>query len=163
MPYQQPNYIIMKSTLSRIAVTASMVLALFVISCGKKDTADSLSDEMVTQMGELVSAIESSKDKESAEKSAIKIGEIGDAMVELAGRFDALGEPSEEDKKLVKEKTDKAEEDNEERITAALKNIAASPEAGVILGKAMDDFGKKMEGVESTFKKYGKDNSVSPK
>ncbi|MCP5537586.1 MAG: hypothetical protein H7A51_15305 [Akkermansiaceae bacterium] len=147
----------MKSTLSLIAVTTSMVLSLFVMSCGKKDTAASLSDEMLTQMEELITAIESAKDKESAEKSATRIDEIGDELVAIAGRLDALGEPSEEDKKLVKEKMDKAEQDNKERMMAAMKNIMGNQEVGAILGTAMEAFGKKMDGVEDTFKKYGKD------
>ena len=147
----------MKSTLSLIAVTTSMVLSLFVMSCGKKDTAASLSDEMLTQMEELITAIESAKDKESAEKSATRIDEIGDELVAIAGRLDALGEPSEEDKKLVKEKMDKAEQDNKERMMAAMKKIMGNQEVGAILGTAMEAFNKKMDGVEDTFKKYGKD------
>jgi len=134
-----------------------MVFSLFVVSCGKKDTAASLSDEMATQMGELASAVESAKDKESAEKAATRIDEIGDEFVAIAGRFDALGDPSEDDKKLVEEKMDKAEKENEEKMKSAMKNIMSNPEVGAILGKAMEGFGKKMEGVEDTFKKYGKD------
>ena len=134
-----------------------MVLSLFVMSCGKKDTAASLSDEMVAQMGELITAIESAKDKESAEKAAVKIGEVGDEFVAIAGRLDALGDPSEEDKKLVKEKMDKAEAENKDKMMNAMKSIMSNPEVGTILGKAMEEFGKKMESVESTFDKYGKD------
>ena len=150
----------MKSTLSRLALATSMALSLLVMSCGsddKKDTADSLSDETVTQMEALITAIESAKDKESAEKAATKIGEIGDAIVAISGRLDALGDPSEEDVKIFKDKMDKAEEDNEKKMMGAMKGIMASPEVAAVLGKAMEEFGKKMEGVETTFKKYGKD------
>lgn len=134
-----------------------MVLSLCVMSCGKKDTAASLSDEMVAQMEELVSVIESAKDKESAEKAATRIGEIGDEMVAIAGRLDALGDPSEEDQKLVKDKMDAAEKANQDKMMAIMKNVMSNQEVAAILGKAMEEFGKKMEGAEDTFKKYGKD------
>ena len=87
----------------------SVVLSLFVVSCGEKDTADSLSDELVSKMGELATAVESAKDKASAEKAATEIDIIGDEFVAIAKRLDALGEPSEEDKKLVEEKMKKSE------------------------------------------------------
>lgn len=143
-----------------------MMFSLFVVSCGKKDTAASasdkdtaasVSDEMAAQMGELITTLESAKDKGSAEKAAEKIGKIGDEFVAMAGRLDALGDPSEEDKKLVKEKMDKAEEENEKRMMAAMTGIMTNQEVGPIIMKAMEGFSEKMEGVEDTFKKYGKD------
>ncbi len=134
----------------------SVVLSLFVVSCGKKDTADSLSDELVSKMDELVAAIETAKDKDSAEKAATEIDKIGDEFVAIAKRLDALGEPSEEDKKLVEEKMEKSQDGNSDKMSAAMKSIMTNPEVGMIIGKAMEGFGKKMEEAEKTFEKYGK-------
>ena len=146
----------MKPTLTRISIMTSVVLSLFVVSCGKKDTADSLSDELVSKMGELATAIETAKDKESAEKAATEIDNIGDEFVAIAKRLDALGEPSEEDKKLVEEKMEKSQGGDGNKMSAAMKSVMTNQEVGAIIGKAMQGFGKKMEEAEKTFEKYGK-------
>lgn len=146
----------MKSTLTRLTIMTSVVLSLFVVSCGKKDTADSLSDELVANMGELVAAIDTAKDRESAEKAATKIGEIGDEFTAIAKRMDALGDPSEEDKKLVGSKRDKAEDEMKEKMMATMETVMANPEVAPIIGKAMEDFGNKMDEADKTFNKYGK-------
>lgn len=156
----------MKSTLSLFALTASMIVSLFIVSCGDKaetadtpkDTADSISDEMVSGFSELVTALESAKDKASAEKAATKINGIADKLVAIAGRLEALGDPSEADVKLVKEKMDKAEEANKAKMESIFQGMMTKPEVAPILGKAMQDFSKKLDTVESTFKKYGKED-----
>ncbi|MBT8044376.1 MAG: hypothetical protein KJO79_05440 [Verrucomicrobiae bacterium] len=145
----------MKSTLSRMTVAASMILSLFVMSCGKKDTAESLSDEVVAQMNELVAAISSAKDKESAEQAASKIDAIGDELVDIAARLDALGDPSEDDKKMIKEKMETAKEENNKKLTEAMTAAMGNTDAREVLMKAMDSFSKKMKEVDATYKKFG--------
>lgn len=137
----------MKSTLSRAAISISIVLSLFVISCGKKNTPDSLSDELVTQVEELTSAIESAKDKESAEKAAIKINKLADKQVEIFAQLKAL-DLSAADEKLIEEKISKAETDNEQRTMAAMRSIMGNPEVRAIIMQSMAEFGKKMESAE---------------
>ncbi len=132
-----------------------MILSLCIVSCGKKDTFESLSDEMISQMNELTIAIESAKDKESAEKAVARIDEIADEIKSIAERMEALGEPSEDEVKAVKEKWEAAEKENNEKMTAAMKTLISNREVAEILGKGMMEFGKKLESTEETFKKIG--------
>lgn len=147
----------MKNTLGKISLIAATAFACCLTSCGKKDTADTLSDEMVTQMGELADAVSSAKDKDSAEAAAKKIDEIGDEFVAIAKRLEALGDPSDEDKKLVEEKMDKAEKEMRGKMADGMKDMMKNPEAAKIIGEAMEKFGKKMDDAEKIFEKYGKD------
>jgi len=135
---------------------SSIALAMLFTSCGKKDTADSVTDELIGKFDELIVALESAKDKDSAEKAAKKIDAIGEDLDGIVKRLDALEEPSEEEKKKIDEKMDKAMESNGDKMGEAMKNLSSDPEAMKIIGEAMKKFGEKMQSAEKTFKKFGK-------
>ena len=140
--------------LSRILASSIVAATMCVTSCGKEDTADSLSAELVTKVEEITSTIENVKDKGSAEKAAKSIGEIGDEFVSIAKRLDALGEPSDEDKKLVQARMSKAMRAMNDKREDSLKT-SGSVEAAVILGKAIEGFGERIKEVEETLKRFG--------
>jgi len=146
----------MKSTLNKIAVMSSIAVAMLFTSCGKKDTAESVTDEMLSKFDELVTSLEGVKDKASAEKSAKEIDAIGEDFLELAKRLEALPEPSEEEKKALDDKMDKAMDAKQKKMGEAMKGFMSDPEAAKIVMEAMTGFGEKMEEAEKTFKKFGK-------
>ena len=146
----------MKSTLSKFAVLSTMAAAMFFTSCGKKDTVDSLTDEIITKFDELAETVATAKDKESAEAAAKKIDAIGDDILAIAKRLEALPEPSEDEKKKIDEKMDAAVDDMQKKMADSMKGAMADPEVGKIIMEAMNGFGKKMDEAEDTFKKFGK-------
>jgi len=163
----------MKPILSRIAVVSTLSVAFFISSCGKKkdtagaskqdaaetvkkDTADSLTDEVLVQFDALIVALGSAKDIESAGKSAKAIDAIGDKMVVIAKRLEALDEPSEELKKAIDAKMEKAMDAKKASLNEAMKGAMANPEVMKVLGESMKGFGQKMKAADETFKKYGK-------
>ncbi|BDS06345.1 hypothetical protein NT6N_13850 [Oceaniferula spumae] len=146
----------MKTTLCKLSVLSSIVLAMFFTSCGKKDTPDSVTDELLTKFDELITTLESVKDKDSAEAAAKKIDTIGNDFQDIAKRLDALPEPSEEEKKALDEKMDKAMDAKQEKMGSAMKGVMSDPEAAKIIMEAMKGFGEKMQEAEKTFKKFGK-------
>lgn len=146
----------MKSTLSKLTVMSSVAIAMLFTSCGKKDTPESVTDELLGEFDNLVTALESVKDKESAEKAAKEIDTIGDDFLAIAKRLDALPEPSEDEKKALDEKMDKAMDAKQKKMGEAMKGAMSNPETAKIIMEAMKGFGEKMESAEKTFKKFGK-------
>ena len=144
----------MKNKLTQFTMVACATTAMIFTSCGKKDTVDSLSDEIVEQMNAMADAMSSVKDKESAEAAAKKIEEIGDEMEDIAKRMEALGDPSDEDKKLVTEKVEAAQKAMGEKMAKSGGEMATDPEAGKIMMEAMKKFGERMKETEKTMKKF---------
>ena len=153
----------MKTTVTQLSVVAAMALALFITSCGDKkgsaasapDTPDSVTDELLVKMDELAEAIATAKDKESAEKAAETIGTISDDFAAIVKRLDALDEPSEEVKKQLDEKMDKAMGKKQEKVKTAMQSISSNQEAMMIVSNAMQALGEKMKDAEAILKKFG--------
>lgn len=135
---------------------SSVAIAMLFASCGKKDTPDSVTDELLNEFDNLITALESVEDKESAEKAAKKIDTIGDDFLAIAKRLDALPEPSDEEKEKLDKKMDDAMESKQKKLGEAMKGLMSDPEAAKIIMEAMKGFGKKMDSAEKTFKKFGK-------
>ena len=149
----------MKNKLTQLAMIACASVAVLLASCAKKDTAASLADEIAEQMNALAEAFSSVEDKQSAEAAAVKIDEIGDAMEGIAKRMEALGEPSEEEKKIFNEKLDNAEKAMQDKMTN-LANIAAKdPAALEIVMQAMNKFSERMLQIEKTVDSYNLDKA----
>ena len=146
----------MKSTLSKIAVMSTIAMAMLFTSCGEKDTAESLTDELVPKFDALAEAVGSAKDKESAEKAAKEIDTIGDEVLAIAERMKDLPEPSEDEKKRIEEKMKTANNGMQEKMTSAMTGLASDLEAFKIIGEAMVSFGQKVEKAQETFDKFGK-------
>jgi len=143
----------MKSTLSKLAVMSSIAIAMLFTSCGKKDTPESITDEMISQFGALSAAFDGVKDKESAEAAAKKIDTIGDDMVEIVKRGSALKDPSAEVQAELEKKVAEATSGYTEKMTVAMTSLAADPEAIGVLGEAMKKFGEKMAAAEQEVNK----------
>ena len=143
----------MKIYISNILTASLVASTMLITSCGKKDTVDSLSAELAATVEEISSTMDTVKDKESAQKAAKRIGEIGDEFVSNAKRLDALGDPTDEDKKLVGDRMSKAMRAMNKKREKSLETTG-SVEAAVILGKAIEGFGKRMKEVEETLKKF---------
>ncbi len=153
----------MKLNVSKLTLVAAASLAMFITSCGDKkgsgsaaDTPDSVTDELLVKMDELADAIGGVTDKASAEEAATKIDKIGDEFLDIAKRLEALDEPSEDEKKALDEKMSKAMDAKQEKMVTAMKSLMNNPEVAPIIFKAMEDFGKKVDRAEETFKKFGK-------
>ncbi|MBT8036395.1 MAG: hypothetical protein KJO21_02515 [Verrucomicrobiae bacterium] len=155
----------MKTIVTKLSVVAATAIALMITSCGDNnsassapdtpDTPDSLTDELLVKMDQLVEAIASAKDKESAEKAAETIDAIGDDFSAIAQRLGALDEPSEDVKKQLDEKMNKAMEANQDKMMAAMQAISSNQDGMAIIGQAMQAFGDKMKDSEAIFKKFG--------
>ncbi len=158
-----------KSALFSVALASSFC----VISCGekkdaasgdsdgaaavvKKDTPDSLTDEMIVQMGAFSDAIMSAKDKASSEAAVKKIEGVSDKIDGIAARLDKLETPSEEEKIALDEKMDKSQDAMKEKMGAVMPTIMQNPEVGEIIGPALQKFAERMKSNDKVFKRFGK-------
>ena len=160
-----------RTTALRLFSIATAVTApLLFTSCGEKkdgggddnaqtentDTPDSLTDELIVQMNALADALATAKDKASAEEAVKKIDGIGDAVDSIATRLDKLETPSEEGKKALNQKTDKAQEAMEKKMGGLIGAMMSNEEIGTVLGPAMEKFGERMEKHNPIFERFGK-------
>jgi len=122
----------------------------------KKDTPDTLTDEMIVQFHALGDALVSAKDKASAEASVKQIEGVGDAMAAIATRMDKLETPSDEEKLALDAKMDKVQEGMEAKMGEAMKSLMANEEVAKIIGPAMQKFGERMSEHDKVFERFGK-------
>ena len=148
----------MKLRLSQLTVVASVAVSMFLVSCGKKDTMDSLADEVIASLNRIPEAMSNVKDKASAEKAAATINEVGDELVGIAERMEKLEVPSDEEKKRIDKKIEDGIKDGDSVMSKLDPKVMADPEVQKIIMEAMKGFGEKMKKAEETFKKYGKDS-----
>ena len=116
-----------------------------------KDTADSLSDEMVVQMNALSEALATAKDKETAEAAVVKINKISDNMTAISQRLAKVGKPTEKEQAALVEKMTGVQT----KMQEAMVGVMQSPEAAAIIMPAMMEFGKKMAENEAAQNKVG--------
>lgn len=107
-------------------------------------------------MNALADALATAKDKASAEEAVKKIDGIGDAVDSIATRLDKLETPSEEGKKALNQKTDKAQEAMEKKMGGLIGAMMSNEEIGTVLGPAMEKFGERMEKHNPIFERFGK-------
>ena len=122
----------------------------------KKDTPDSLTDEMIAGMNKLADAMSSAKDKESAEAAVKKIEAVADEFAALAGRMDKLETPTEEEKEALNTKMDKASEEMEKKMGGVMSAMMQNQEIAQIIGPAMQKFGERMSEHDKVFERFGK-------
>ena len=151
----------MKSNLSKAAITLSMLLVALLGSCGKgqqdkEGNLDALVDAMIEQVNRLPDALQSIKDKESAQQAAKVIREVGDELDGIAKRMDQLDVPSAEEKKPIGQKIHEATKAGDEKIRAMDLSSMADPEIQKITEDAMTAFREKMKKPEEIFTKFGK-------
>jgi len=126
----------------------------------KVDTADSLIDEVATEFESMMKVLKETKDKAGAEAAAKKINEVGDNLVALSKRADAIDEPSDAKKKELEDKMKKRMAVIEKDMGPTMQGVMADPEMGKIIMGAMMGFGEKMKKAEAGFRKLGKDHSA---
>ena len=120
-----------------------------------KDTADSLTDEMVAQFNTLTEAIAAAKDKASAEASAVKINKVGDDIAAIAERMSKVDKPTAEEQTALTEKMTAASADMQTKMQEAMVGIMQNQEAAAIIMPAMMEFGKKMAENGDVLSKIG--------
>jgi len=122
----------------------------------KKDTPDSLTDEMIAGMNKLADVFSSAKDKESAEAAVTKIDAIADEFAAIAGRMDKLDTPTDEEKLALDAKMDKASDDMQKKMAGTMTTLMQNQEVAQILGPAMQKFGERMAEHDKVFERFGK-------
>jgi len=129
----------------------------------KKDSAESLTDELITGMNKLADTIGSATDKGTAEAAAKKIAALGDDFSAIAGRMDKLDTPSEEEKKALDIKMTKASEEMKKKMQGSMTTLMQNPEIAEILAPAMMEFGQRMNKHNKVFERFGKNQGKNKK
>ena len=115
-----------------------------VAKVAKKDTAESLTDEMIVKMNVLVDALTSATDKASAEASAAKISKLSEDFSTMVKRFEKVEKPNEKEQKALTEKMTKSHKVMEQKMQGAMINLVSNQEAAAIIMPAMMEFAQKM-------------------
>ena len=123
----------------------------------KKETPDTLTDELAVEMNAFCDAILSAKDKASAEATVSKIDSIGDNLADIAARLDKLETPSDEEKLALDAKMDKVTEAIKAKMKSGMPALMQNPEVSQLLTPAMKRFGERMEANDKVFERFGKE------
>lgn len=87
-------------------VSTALFALVLVAGCDSAPTHDSVMEESVSSMEEMVAIMKTIKDKPSAEAAKPKLEALGDRMKELKAEADKLGKPSKEKEAELKKKYD---------------------------------------------------------
>ncbi|MGB0991993.1 MAG: hypothetical protein ACPG32_05940 [Akkermansiaceae bacterium] len=161
----------MKKTISLFSAAAALVLPICLTSCGekktdsdgdssaavvKKDTADSLTDEVLVQMSAMADALMGAKDKAGAETAAKKMDSVADELLAISKRMDKIEAPSEEERAKLEAKMEKGMDALEVKMKGFFQSLGTNEEVANVLGPAMQKMEQKLKPAEETFKKFGK-------
>lgn len=146
----------MKKVVAKISFLAAAAFSLCVVSCAKKDTAQSLTDELINELKAMNQSLAEVKDKASAEKAAAKVDEVVKKINDVADRLSKLDVPSDEEKKKLKESMDKAKSEfkYDSSGLADIKDVNEKMAISKIITEAMTKYGKAMQKHQELFKKY---------
>ena len=122
----------------------------------KKDTPDSLTDELLVAFNKLPSILDKVTDQASAETASKEIEKISTEIGKIAKQLDPLPEPSDEVKARIDKKMETGLKNIGPKMASSMEGLAQNPELLGIIGAAMQKFGTQMAQHEKTFEKYGK-------
>ncbi len=117
--------------------------------------AESLTDELITQLNEFANAMLSATDKATAEASAEKLGIVADAISDIASRMNNLKTPDEATRTRLHKKMVKANQAIEQKLSANMQNIMNDEELSNIIAPALMEFQGKMPAHENAFNRLG--------
>jgi len=134
--------------MKKVLVSFSALALVFLVSgCG--DSPDSIMKDTIKLMNDMADAVESAKDKDSAEKAKAKLEDIDKKFKDLAERAKKVKVSDDQGKKL----TEKYKEDIEKatkRMMEAGMSLAKNPEAAAIIAPALKQIQKSAEEAQKS-------------
>lgn len=116
-----------------LAVLLGFLCSLTFSSCsGSGDSAEKIVDEMIVQMDKMVGAIDSVKDKPSAEKGVADLKASADELVKLAHRAKAVGKVTGATKTKLEAKMNPKQAEFQKRMYEGGQRIGAAGDAAVL-------------------------------
>lgn len=119
------------------------------------DTIDSLADETLNKLNQLVTILESVKDEASADKAAKDITQVGNDMLAISKRLSKLEKPSDEKKAELEKKFAVKEEEFGNRAGKAMKGmLEQKEELALKISEAMQAVGPQIREAGEVFEAY---------
>lgn len=118
------------------------------------DTIDSLADETMGKLDNLVTILESVKDDASADKAVKDIDKTADEILSISKRLTKLEKPSEEKKAELEKKFAVKSEDFSGRAGKAMQAMLEKQELALKISEAMQAAGPKLEEAGKVFLLY---------
>ncbi len=126
-----------------IPLLTSLFVAFALSSCSKP-TYESLTEDMIGQLEELVSVLEGIDDEASAKAAVKDIEKVTEELKSIKEKMKELGEPSKDkDKELKAKYEDRLNEVLKKFVSVTIK-LNAKPEVYKIVEGPLDDFGNSM-------------------
>ena len=161
-----------KKTLRLFSAGAIATTSIFFASCGEKkeseapaelaealaepkDTAESLTDELIVQINRFADAMISAKDKAAAEAAVIELGKVADDIGGIAARMSELETPGEDVRTRIDKKMNEAGQAVGQKLMANMQGIMSNEELANIIGPALMEFQAKMEAHGKEFERFG--------
>jgi hypothetical protein len=113
----------MKRLLAR--ASAVMFVAIVITGCG--DTRESLAEESMSTMREMVAVLDTVKDDASAKAAKPKLKTLSDKLEDINQRASKLGTPTEAEVKALDQKHGKEMEELMRKMTGHMMRIAFDP------------------------------------
>ena len=120
-------------------LSLAMLLALFTVGMAQDSKFEPLIKEAIGHMNKMAEVLEGMKDVETAKKSEKDLNAAVEKMADVQKRMNALGKPSDEETKRIKEKFEEEMKQGQQRLQkAAVAAASKGPEVQEIIKKAMD-------------------------
>jgi hypothetical protein len=121
------------------AATLALTMPFTLVSCG--DSPEKVTVDTISVMNKLGDTLGEISDKASAEAAKDKLKSIGEEAKAIKARMDKIGKPTGDTREKLEEKYKTEMEAAMEKMSAAaMKVIAAGPEAVQVLQGAMENF-----------------------
>ena len=126
--------------MKKVTLGVSALAFVFLVSgCG--DSPDAVMKDTLKLMNEAADALESAKDKDSAEKAKAKLQDINKRLKDVVERAKKLKVTEQQNKKLEEKYKDDINNMNK-RMEAAAKKLGSNPEAASIVLPAVLEISK---------------------
>ena len=131
----------------RLITIAIFVSSSMFYACAgeKKDTYDSLSDELIVQINNLGNAFDSAQDKASGEAFVKKLAVIGDEIEALSARMGKLETPGDEEIARIQEKMKNSTKKFDDQFGNFFVRFMQNDELGENVSAAMTKFQARMD------------------
>jgi hypothetical protein len=117
-------------------LAAAMLLSLALAGCG--DSYDSIADDTMGIMEDMIDILAGIESKEDAEKAVPRMEALAEKMQAIAKRAEELGQPTEQEAEDVSEAMQKKMEDVMGRYMQEMMRVSQIPEAMEYLEGAME-------------------------
>lgn len=134
-----------------LLISLSTLFGLLSMSCGKKDTAVSITNELVDKYDEVSAVIEVVEDSASAEDAVQKLAALGDELLAIASRAQSVEVDDIEELEQLDRVLKQAVSPVMDQLSAKMQQLSGDPKTLELFATGVEDFASKVERAERAY------------